>query len=124
ENDDPGRWERAADESKRILLRGSRLVPTHPQGRRYLRKTRALRNANVPITNGGRPQNNQALRQLPLAGDRQPSQDAFQWTRVGRPIRVKVHGSVLHAILCGEGCGMLRLSCRGDWRPLPVLHAM
>ena len=60
-NDDPGRWERPADKARRLLLRGSRLVPARPQGRRCPGKTCVLRDANVPITDGHSPQNSQEL---------------------------------------------------------------
>ena len=44
--------------------------------------------------------------------------------RVARPIRVKLHGSVLHAMLCGGVGAHCTAFCQGDEHPMPVLHAM
>ena len=43
---------------------------------------------------------------------------------VGRPSRVKLHGSVLHAMLCGGVGAHCTTFCRGDQHLIPVLHAM
>jgi hypothetical protein len=44
------------------------------------------------------------------------------WVR--RPIRAKVHGSVLHVMLCGGVGAHCTAFCQDDQHPMPVLHAM